>query len=132
MAVKTHGLTLDMILLFVQDLQKELDFWSGTLGLPVIARHGPDFVELDAGSGRRLALHGGGRPRNDQESEGRTGFIPSFNCDGPEAMARKLVETGVALVRRQDQPYATILTFADPEGNLFDIHELKRDYEPDV
>ncbi|GEM_PF-1683295 len=120
------SLSLDMLLLFVHDLEREVAFWHGVVGLPLAARHGDSFAELDMGNGRRLGLHGGITSIGaDKDPHHSGGYIPAFTCDDIEAAAKRLDERGVRLVNRQDQPYALILTYADPEGNLFELTKTK-------
>ena len=123
------SLTLDMLLLFVHDMEKEVAFWGETVGLPLTARHGDAFAEFDMGGGRRLGLHSGVASvasEKDPHPPQAGGYIPAFTCDDIESAAKRPEGWGVALISRQDQPYALILTYADPEGNLFELTKSKQ------
>jgi predicted enzyme related to lactoylglutathione lyase len=97
------------------------DFWGNALGRPF----GPGAVAgdmavdaTDPASGPRLVLH----PAADVPETSKNGLRPILVTDHHDEETRRLTALG-ATVRtpRTQAPGVRLTTFADPEGNEFDL-----------
>ena len=107
---------VDMVLLFVTDMERSLAWYQGVLGLPLRFRHG-DFAVLETG-GVPLALHGGARPCGTPESHGT--LLSLAVADYPAARAT-LEARGCAFTFENRSERAIFGTFADPDGTPLQI-----------
>lgn len=113
---------LSEVVLHVQDMQKQVQFYGEILGLDVIAPSGlseysgETWVELDTGA-CRLCLRAGG---NRQYGADASRIV--FEIDAIEAAHDALLDMGVDLGDlRSPTPGVTVCDGRDPEGNAFSL-----------
>ena len=113
---------LSEVVLRVQDMQKQVEFYGELLGLDVIAPaelsdySGETWVELDTGA-CRLCLHAGG---NRQYGTDAPRIV--FEIEAIEAAHDALLDMGVDLDElRSPVPGVTVCDGRDPEGNAFSL-----------
>ena len=113
---------LGEVILYVEDMKKQIAFYRGVLGLSVIEPTG-DFdpenaywVLFDSGA-CRLALHGGGQRRFGEDAPKFVFFV-----DDIHATRAALLDAGVpAGDVRSPAPGVAVVDCTDPEGNVFSI-----------
>lgn len=104
----------------VEDIDRAVDFYENTLGLPVVNRDGP-WAEVDA-SGLRIGLNG-------REPEGagvEGGPVLTFQHDegSLEEVVEDLKELGVEFPAGiSDHDWGRVVTFKDSEGNDLQLYE---------
>ena len=103
--------------IYVSDMQRALDFYHGTLELPLVFRADDQWAELDAGGGLHLGLH----PASTHgPAPGTPGAITvGFAVDEPIAQVVEWLKTRGVTV---DGPLVeegglALAFFADPDGN---------------
>ena len=119
---------LDELILYVESMRHQLEFYRDVLGLSVIEPAPVNeparvtdwdqlhWVALDAGN-FRLALHAGGRRRFGQDSPR---FV--FAVDDLDQARQSLTGAGVSLGAERVPAAGTRVVDAwDPEGNVFSI-----------
>jgi catechol 2,3-dioxygenase-like lactoylglutathione lyase family enzyme len=109
-------LGLDMVLVFVTDMDRSLAWYQDRLGLKLLSRHG-DFAVLDTG-GVPLALHGGGEPEAGSRNHGT---LASFRVADYAAAKAQLEEAGSPFVFENQQGNSVFGTFLDPDGTPLQI-----------
>ena len=102
----------------VQDLDRAVDFYGGTLGLEVTKRE-DGWAEVDA-NGLMIGL-------NSREGEGagaRGGPVITFQPEGGiEDAKRQLEQKGVDFPAEvSEHPWGRIATFEDPDGNDLQLY----------
>lgn len=101
------------VILYVQDLGIELEFYRDTLGLDVLYADA-DWAELDTGN-CRLCLHAGGHRRYGEDAPKIV-----FDVEAIEAARDALLDMGVDLGElRSPAPGVIACDGVDPEGNKF-------------
>lgn len=109
------------VVLYVQDMQKQVEFYRDVLGLsvkfPQTADYSNEFwVEFAAG-GCTLALHAGGQKRIGEDA-----LMLVFQVENIELIRDELINKGVAMTEvREPAPDHFSSTGHDPEGNTFSI-----------
>jgi predicted enzyme related to lactoylglutathione lyase len=109
------------VILYVQDMQKQVKFYRDTLGLkvtyPQVADYSNEYwVEFDTGA-CTLALHGGG---NGKIGEDAPRLV--FKVEDINSARYELGERGVKLSEiREPTPNHFLCDATDPEGNHFSI-----------
>ena len=123
----------DYVILVVEDLERSLAFWEGTLGLP-LAHRAAGYAQFDTGTtrialitragmadalGRDLAPH----DRN------TTGFEIGFKVDDVDAAFAELVDGGAeAAVPPTDRPWGQRTAYVrDPDGHWVELAEQTSD-----
>ena len=94
-------------------------FWSEVLGRPVIPGADTENAAIDATnptSGPRLAFHKVPEPKTVKNR-----LHLDLRADQFEAESKRLIGLGATPIRDVEQPTARWTTFADPEGNEFDL-----------
>ena len=112
---------LDYVILYVDDIDRALAFWTGTLGMRLKFRDG-GYAQLESGTTRlafleRAALHSTlGLPADAQ-------FEVGFLVDDIDATHAKLVASGVTeVVRPADRPWGQRTSYLrDPDGHLVEL-----------
>lgn len=106
------------VIVYVQDMARQVQFYRDVLGLPVTEPRGvTDFshefwVVLDAG-GFRLVLHGGGQGRLGADTPNL-----GFRVADIHAARAHLLQHGIPAGEiRQPVPTSWVVDAADPEGN---------------
>jgi predicted enzyme related to lactoylglutathione lyase len=102
----------------VEDMQRAIDFYGGTLGLPVQKRD-DDWAEVDA-NGLRVGLNA----RESEGAGGAGGAVISFQPEnGIEEAKQQLEADGVAFPGEiSDHTWGRIATFKDSEGNDLQLY----------
>lgn len=109
--------TLSEIILYVEDMEEMVEFYTKTIGLE-IASGDPDhgFVAFDTGN-CQLCLHAG--------RDGAIGpYAPKFVFEVEDVAESRaaLAEKGVSVGEiREAGPRSVVCDFTDPEGNAFSI-----------
>jgi predicted enzyme related to lactoylglutathione lyase len=94
-------------------------FWSEVLGRPVNAGADAADAAIDAtdpASGPRLAFHTVPEPKTVKNR-----LHLDLRTDQYEAESKRLTGLGATPIREFERPTARWTTFADPEGNEFDL-----------
>ncbi len=106
----------------VQDIERAVDFYENTLGLPVVKRDGP-WAEVDA-NGVRVGLNG--REPGGTETEG--GPVLTFQSEGNlEETVDELKGRGVVFPAEiSEHDWGRLATFQDTEGNDLQLYEPPR------
>ena len=112
------------IILFTSNYQACVDFYTNTLGLPVM--HSKDepgsHLTCCAFGGAYLMIEVGGPEPAPQKPVEQNPTKLRFNVSDVEAAARELEAKGVA-VRREVYDWGTIANFTDPDGNLCSLRD---------
>ena len=104
------------VTLWTEDLERLLEFYRDTLGLPLRGRHG-DFVNFEWGNMRlNLGLH----DRVTGPALDPYRIMISFGVQDIQAEYRRLSEQGVKFIRVPEQEFwgGWVATFLDPDGNI--------------
>lgn len=118
----------DYVVLVVDDLDRSLDFYTGTLGLPLAHRSGP-FAQLATGR-TRLALFERsamaqtlGREHLPPADPLAPGFELGFKVDDVDAAFGELTDRGVqAIVEPTDRAWGQRTAYLqDPDGHLVEL-----------
>jgi catechol 2,3-dioxygenase-like lactoylglutathione lyase family enzyme len=109
---------VDMVLVFVTDMDRSLAWYRDVLELPLRMRHG-DFALLDTG-GVPLALHGGAEPT---PAGGNHGTLASFAVKDYDQAKAKLEARGCRFSFENRTPNAVFGTFSDPDGTPIQISQ---------
>jgi len=114
--------------IYVEDMDRAVDFYVATLGLALEQRWGNHWAQLKAGSGMTIGLH----PRSAQAPPpGTPGSISvGFLLDEPiDDVVKRLARKGVAFrgpVVSDAKAGIALAFFGDPDGNSLYLCELKR------
>lgn len=109
---------------YVKSAQTSKEFYEKVLGVkPRFQDNG--WIEFDTGETTFAILE---RPKE------KGAFTPyktrvMFQVADIAAKESELKKNGVIIVNKMDEPYGTILTFEDPDGNWLEFYE-PRDYTP--
>lgn len=111
--------------LYVEDLDRMVEFYAGLLGLP-IAERTARFVAF-AGAGAPLALEAGGPPASGPRGRERNPTLFQFAVNDLAAALEHLASRGVGAeggVRRG--AFGALAFIRDPEGNRLGLLERAR------
>lgn len=111
MRLKLHAITFDC-----HDPQKLANWWSKALDKPIGADYG-FIVALQQDSGEAQWLF----QKIEDVPTQRNRVHPDFSTSELEGETKRLVELGAVIVEKFNLPEVTYTTFADPEGNKFDV-----------
>jgi len=112
MSSSVLGLSIDC-----GDAAKLAQFWADVLGSSVSPDPTPEFAAIDAGGGApRLAFH---QVPEAKTVKNRLHLDLLSNQFGAES--ERLLTLGATAIRSFDRPTIRWTTFADPEGNEFDL-----------
>ncbi|MGH3441261.1 MAG: VOC family protein [Nitriliruptorales bacterium] len=124
----------DYVVLVVEDLDRALGFYTGTLGLTLGHRSGP-FAQLDTGR-TRVALYERhamaatiGRERIRRADRDAPGFELGFKVPDVDAAFAELTEAGVEQVTPPtDRPWGQRTAYVrDPDGHLVEFAQDLRE-----
>lgn len=105
----------------VSDMDRAVAFYTEVLGLKLLDQS-PYWSSLDC-NGLRFGLHGtGGEPvaavPHDDHGP-HAGSVLTFRSDDAHADAKRLTQRGATLISAvTEQPWGTLFTFSDPDGNV--------------
>jgi len=110
---------IDLVYLFVQDMDRAVSFYETTLGLRLHFRAGNDWAQFETGT-IPLGLHGV-RPGEAMEPGGTIGFT----VDDLDAATTGLKAKGVAIDHEGggEDGRQRFATFTDPDGNVLAYFE---------
>jgi len=113
-----HGGTATI---YVSDMDRAVQFYTGTLGLKLENRYGDEWASVDAGGGLKLGLHPARFPGEEVPARKPAGCIEiGLQVRQPiEQVAAELRKRGVELHDLPEDPKAAIrlVRFRDPDGN---------------
>ena len=116
--------------IFVADLQRAVDFYTGTLGLTLLCRAGDHFAMIDAGGGLTIGLHPPGARTPEPGTPGsiQVGLNVARSI---EDVVTTLQEKGVAFGAEDGGPIVDdgtvkLAFFTDPDGNDLYLCEVPR------
>jgi catechol 2,3-dioxygenase-like lactoylglutathione lyase family enzyme len=107
--------------IYVSNMDRAVQFYTGTLGLKLENRYGDDWASVDAGGGLKIGLHpvrfhkGDAAKRRPEDS-----IEIGFQVEKPlEEVVAELKRRGVELHDIPEDPKAAIrlVRFQDPDGN---------------
>ena len=103
----------------VEDIERAVDFYENTLGLPVVKRDGP-WAEVDA-NGLTVGLNG----REPEGTEAEGGPVLTFQPEGSlEETVDDLKGRGVVFPAEiSEHDWGRVATFKDTEGNDLQLYE---------
>jgi lactoylglutathione lyase len=110
----------DMLMVYVQDMQRSVAFYRDILGLP-LQMESPGWSQFDLGNGVTLGLH----PARGLQPEPVSGWTPGFKVDDVRAARERVVSAGAEISSDfHDIPGGVVLEFADPDGNRIDVTQM--------
>lgn len=122
----SHIRQIDYTVIFARDMPRMQEFYSGTMGFPVLRKLGDGWIEFGVGS-NRLALTTYGLIFNDEPpARGALSMQMAFRVPPAEvekcasALKARDVEL-VAPVTDQAWGHRTVF-FRDPDGNIIEIY----------
>jgi catechol 2,3-dioxygenase-like lactoylglutathione lyase family enzyme len=113
-------LGLEMVIIFVTDMDQSVRWYQDVLGMSLVSRHG-DFASLQVGDSR-IALHGGANPEPDLQN---AGSMPVFKVKDYQAIKTALEVKGCEFVFENSTPASIFGTFTDPDGNPLQIMQSR-------
>ena len=113
--------------IYVSDMDRSVRFYTETLGMKLIERHGNHWAAVDGGPGLSIGLH----PATPEVPAGRPGSMAiGLYLDGAIGDAvKQLTMRGVAFDGPIKEDKALSLAFfSDPDGNPLYLAEMKPAY----
>jgi catechol 2,3-dioxygenase-like lactoylglutathione lyase family enzyme len=116
-----------MATLFVADMDRSVEFYTLTLGLPLAERYGNQWASIDVGKGTAIGLHpttGGAGPSG---GSGRAIEL-GLSIDVPlEEAVRELASRGVVFDHTAaDDNQVRLAFFRDPDGHTLYLAEVQK------
>ena len=118
---------LDYVVLLVEDLDRALDFYTGTLGLPLKHR-AEEFAQLETGATRLALFTRAAMARTlhqtlDQPAASAPAFEIGFKVDDVDSAYQTLVAAGATAVSTPEtRPWGQRTGYVrDPDGNLIEL-----------
>jgi len=117
--------------IFVNDVERALEFYRDVLGLKLTYQAGPHYAEVDAGKGFSIGLH---PPSPMAKPPGTLGSIQlGFTVAQPiEQVVKQLQARGVKFRKSsaggtiEDDSAVRLAFFTDPDGNELYLCEVKK------
>ena len=109
---------LEMIIIFVTDIERSISWYEDVLEFSLVSHHG-DFAALQAGDSR-VGLHGGANPEPELRN---AGTMPVFKVKAYTEAKATLEARGCDFIFENSTPVARFGTFLDPDGNPLQIME---------
>jgi catechol 2,3-dioxygenase-like lactoylglutathione lyase family enzyme len=115
--------------IYVTDMDRAVEFYTGTLGLRLAFRAGNNWAQVDAGRGLTLGLHVAphGVPNPGTNGSITVGFEVARPIDD---VVKELGDRGVAARRPPSDGAAKLAFFADPDGNSLYAAEVPKGPAP--
>lgn len=112
---------------YVSDMDRAVEFYTKTLGLPLAGRWGDEYAGIDLGKGIAIGLHPARSPHSPKPGSGGSIQI-GFAVDGPlDGVVKDLQSRGVAFRGPiVDDVQVRLAFFADPDGNPLYLTEVKK------
>lgn len=109
------------VILLVSNMEKSINFYSDTLGLPIKAKS-KDWTEFFQND-TVLALH---PARKKSKLKTGSGILVGFEVSDLGSTIRKLKEKKVKFFKRpKEEPFGKHAIVQDPDGHLISIAEIK-------
>lgn len=111
---------VQLVYLFVTDMDRAIAFYRDTLELPMEYSSGDEWAQFSAGA-VKLALHG------TQHVDLRVGGTIAFTVNDLDASKAKLAEQGVAIGHEGggDRLGPRFVEFTDPDGNVLALFQYE-------
>ncbi len=114
---------IDVVYLYVNDLERSLRFYRDLLGIPLATRYGdPHWVDHRFASGVRFALH---RAHPGAEPQPPGSILVSFSVPALEATAERLRANGVKVDGPRNEVWGSICTVLDPDGYRVQLYRAR-------
>lgn len=110
-------LAIGCVYYMVKDMGRAVDFYTKTLGLPLVCRYGNDWAEVDAGT-TRIGLH----PTDGAIGSG--GATVSFYVKDLGAVAKRLATMGATMGDIHESGQGKMAVLRDTEGNPLQFTEF--------
>lgn len=112
--------------IYVSDMDRAVDFYTQTLGLPLAARWGDEYAGIDIGKGLAIGLHPA-RTAHSPKPGSRGAIQVGFAVDEPlDEVVQKLQSRGVVFRGPIiDDVQVRLAYFGDPDGNDLYLIEVK-------
>ena len=112
---------LNVVYLYVRDLDRSIAFYRGVLGIPVERdAHNPDWAEARFSDGVRFALH----PWHEGVPEISSGSVMiDFEVESLDGAIARLREAGVEPSEPLREFWGSVCSFTDPDGYRIDLFE---------
>jgi catechol 2,3-dioxygenase-like lactoylglutathione lyase family enzyme len=113
--------------IYVSDMDRAVDFYTKTLGLPLAGRWGDEYAGIDLGKGLAIGLHPARSPHSPKP--GSRGAIQiGFAVDKPlDDVVKDLQSRGVVFRGPVvDDVQVRLAFFGDPDGNDLYLIEVKK------
>ena len=120
-------MNLGFVILYVHDMGKAKEFYTETLGLPVVeAVSGPHFVTVRTTGGSLIALQDKAASVLPPGKETQPGSVElSFEVDDVDDIWRQWKEKGVEIVTDPtDMPFGRYFMARDPEGHYLSAYRF--------
>ncbi|HWO93619.1 MAG TPA: VOC family protein [Dehalococcoidia bacterium] len=96
----------------VQDMDRAVRYYEGTLGLPLKFRDGDEWAEFKL-EGGKFALE-----RNHHDTAPAPGPTVTFRTDDLDALLNALTKAGHSVGEPEQRPYGRLVETYDTEGNV--------------
>ena len=113
--------------IYVSDMDRAVDFYTKTLGLPLAGRWGNEYASIDLGKGAAIGLHPAKGPHSPKP--GTRGAIQvGFAVNKPlDDVVKNLQAQGVVFRGPiVDDVQVRLAFFGDPDGNDLYLIEVKK------
>jgi catechol 2,3-dioxygenase-like lactoylglutathione lyase family enzyme len=113
--------------IYISDMDRAVDFYTKTLGLPLAGRWGKEYASIDLGKGASIGLHPATNPHSPRP--GTSGSIQiGLAVDKPlDDVIRDLRGRGVVFRGPViDDGQVRLAFFGDPDGNDLYLVEVKK------
>ena len=116
-------MNLGIVILYVHDIEKAKAFYSGVVGLPMVAEQSNDqFIFLQPAAGSILALQDIATTSANAHSVAGSTEI-GLVVDDPDAVWKRWKDQGVELVTEvEDKPFGRYFLAKDPEGHFVSVY----------
>ena len=113
--------------IFVSDMDRAVEFYTKTLGLPLAARWGNEYAAIDVGRGIAIGLHPA-KDANSPQPGSHGGIQIGLSVAGRlEDAVSKLQSSGVVFRGPIiDDGQVRLAFFGDPDGNDMYLVEVKK------
>lgn len=122
-------MNLGFVILYVHDMDKAKEFYTQTLGLPVVEEvSGTNFVTVRPSSGSLLALQDAAASVLPPGKETQPGSVElSFAVDNVDDTWQRWKEKGVNIVTDPtDMPFGRYFMARDPEGHYLSAYRFSQ------
>jgi catechol 2,3-dioxygenase-like lactoylglutathione lyase family enzyme len=120
-----ENLRATTVFFYVENLDRAIDFYTNTLGLPLKVRHGNNWAEVNAGT-ISIGLH----PLDEGETvSGDGGGTISFAVSDLDSLVKMLKEKGATIGDIRTPPRGRFVMGKDSEGNSLHFIEFSEKWK---